>query len=125
VSGGFPRTRRGIIRTVSDSAAQRGIRPGLCSQVELPDGRSLDVWQAGPPDGEPLVFHHGTPGAGLPFDLHVQALAERGLRYVAWSRPGYGSSTRRRGRSVGDDADHALVVDSFGEILDELFATGG
>jgi len=80
---------------VSDSAAQRGIRPGLCSQVELPDGRSLDVWQAGPPDGEPLVFHHGTPGAGLPFDLH-------------------------------DDHGHlSLVVDSFGEILDELFATGG
>jgi pimeloyl-ACP methyl ester carboxylesterase len=122
VSGGFPARRRGIIRTVSDTA-QRGIRPGLCSQIELSDGRSLDVWQAGPPDAEPLVFHHGTPGAGLPFDLHVQAMAERGLRYVAWTRPGYGSSTRRPGRSVGGDADDAqAVLDHLG--IDRLWAVG-
>ena len=82
--------------------------------MQLADGRSLDVWQAGPPDGEPLVFHHGTPGAGLPFDQHVRAMADRGLRYVGWSRPGYGSSTRRRGRTVADDAGDAV------EVLDQL-----
>jgi hypothetical protein len=54
---------------VSDTAAPHGIRPGLCSQIQLRDGRSLDIWQAGPPDGEPLVFHDGTPGAGLTLEL--------------------------------------------------------
>src|SRR6476659_9217365 len=83
---------------------------GQRSTMLLVDGRSLDVWQAGPPDGEPLVFHHGTPGAGLPFEHHVRAMAERGLRYVGWTRPRYGSSTRHPGRSVGDDAADAVAV---------------
>ncbi len=98
-----------IIPDVIDSVARR-TGPGLYSQIELPDGRSLDVWQAGPRDGEPLVFHHGTPGAGVPFDQHVAAMANRGLRYIGWSRPGYGSSTSRPGRSVADDADDAVAV---------------
>ena len=37
-------------------------------------------------------------------------MAERGLRYVAFSRAGYGSSTRRPGRSVGDVVDDARTV---------------
>jgi pimeloyl-ACP methyl ester carboxylesterase len=95
---------------VSDRATGLGSRPGLCSSIELPDGRSLDLWQAGPPDGEPLVFHHGTPGAGLPFDHHIREMTARGLRYVGWTRPGYGSSSRRRGRTVAGDADDAVAV---------------
>ena len=90
--------------------ARAGERAGLCSSIELPDGRSLDLWQAGPPDGEPLVFHHGTPGAGLPFDHHIREMTARGLRYVGWTRPGYGSSSRRRGRTVAGDADDAVAV---------------
>ncbi|HEY4227978.1 MAG TPA: alpha/beta hydrolase [Candidatus Limnocylindrales bacterium] len=83
-------------------------------QITTADGRSLDVWQAGPPDGDPLVFHLGTPGAGLPFGRHVRNLADRGLRYVSASRPGYGDSTRREGRSVAD------VVDDTRAVLDHL-----
>jgi pimeloyl-ACP methyl ester carboxylesterase len=108
-----------VSETITDSpqlAAQR-------STLELPDGRSLDVWQAGPPDGAPLVFHHGTPGAGLPFDHHVRLMAERGLRYVAWTRAGYGSSSRRRGRNVADDADDgAAVLDHLG--IDRAWVVG-
>jgi pimeloyl-ACP methyl ester carboxylesterase len=76
----------------------------------LPDGRSLDVHVAGPEDGTPLLFHIGTPGSGLPFGPFVQALAERGLRYVSFSRPGYGSSTRREGRDVIDVVDDSVAV---------------
>lgn len=72
-------------------------------QFRVPDGRSLDLSLTGPEDAAPLVFHCGTPGAGLPFDPFVATLAERGLRYVSFSRPGYGSSTRRKGRSVVDE----------------------
>jgi len=79
------------------------------------DGRSLDVYVAGPEAGTPVVFHAGTPGSGLPFGPLVDALAERGLRYVSWSRPGYGSSTRNPGRTVADVArDASDVLDSLG-----------
>ena len=85
------------------------------SQLILGDGRSLDVYLAGPERGTPLLFHIGTPGAGLPFAPFVETLAERGLRYVSFSRPGYGSSARRAGRSVVDVVeDSAAVLDSIG-----------
>lgn len=97
------------------SVAKRVLRMG--------DGRSLDVYVAGPDAGLPLVYHSGTPGAGLPFGPLVDALAERGLRYVSWSRPGYGSSTRQPGRSVGDVAiDAAQVLDHLG--ADDCYVLG-
>ena len=115
MSGRFSPAARRIIPAVTDAIAQHATRPGLCSSIELPDGRSLDLWQAGPPDGEPLVFHHGTPAAGLPFEHHVREMAARGLRYVGWTRPGYGSSSRHPGRTVGDDAaDGRAVLDQLG-----------
>jgi pimeloyl-ACP methyl ester carboxylesterase len=83
--------------------------------LRLPDGRSLDVFLDGPETGTPLLFHIGTPGAGLPFAPFVNTLAERGLRYVSFSRPGYGSSTRRPGRRVVDVVeDSAAVLDAIG-----------
>jgi pimeloyl-ACP methyl ester carboxylesterase len=84
-------------------------------QLRVPDGRSLDVFLAGPESGTPLLFHVGTPGAGLPFAPFVESLVERGLRYVSFSRPGYGSSTRREAREVVDVvADSAGVLDAIG-----------
>jgi pimeloyl-ACP methyl ester carboxylesterase len=97
--------------------------PAQRSSVTLADGRTLDVWQAGPPDGDPLVFHHGTPSAGLPFDHHVRLMAERGLRYIGWTRAGYGSSSRHRGRTVADDAaDATAVLDQLG--IDRAWVIG-
>jgi pimeloyl-ACP methyl ester carboxylesterase len=107
---------------VSDDAGVSTF-PATRSTLRLADGRSLDVWQAGPPDGDPLVFHHGTPGAGLPFDHQVRRMAERGLRYVSWTRAGYGSSSRRRGRTVADDAeDGTAVLDQLG--IDRAWVVG-
>ena len=83
--------------------------------VDLPDGRRLEVRVAGPEDGEVLLFHHGTPGAGLPFMPRVKAAAARGLRTVMYSRPGYGTSTPQPGRQVIDAAaDAAQVMDAVG-----------
>ncbi len=82
--------------------------------ITTPDGRSLDVWLAGPPDGIPVVYHSGTPGNGLPYADYVAALADRGLRYVSVTRPGYGGSTRLEGRAV------AHVVADTRTVLDEL-----
>jgi pimeloyl-ACP methyl ester carboxylesterase len=93
----------------------------------LPDGRTLDLIVTGPIDGPidgpvdgpagglPLVFHHGTPGSGLQFGLLRRGAAERGLRLVTWSRPGYAASARVPGRSVCDiAADTAAVLDELG-----------
>jgi pimeloyl-ACP methyl ester carboxylesterase len=84
--------------------------PTQPSSLLLPSGRVLDVWLAGPEDGTPLLFIPGTPGAGLPFPPTVEALEERELRYVAFSRAGYGSSTRSPSRTVADVVDDAKAV---------------
>ncbi len=87
----------------------------VVTTLRTPDGRSLDVAADGPGDGVPLLFHHGTPGSVVPVRAMQRAAAARGLRLVTWSRPGYGSSTRRPGRRVVDDADDvAAVLDHLG-----------
>lgn len=81
----------------------------------LADGRRLDLYLAGSPEAPPLVFHHGSPSSGIPPSGWVDLLATRGLRYVAWSRPGYGDSTRHAGRRIADvAADVAEVLDHLG-----------
>jgi pimeloyl-ACP methyl ester carboxylesterase len=91
-------------------------------QIELEDGRRLGLRVSGPIDGLPLVFHHGTPGADTPIHALERAAHDRGLRYVSFSRPGYGTSSRLPGRRVVDvvpdtaavlkaiEADRCLVV---------------
>jgi pimeloyl-ACP methyl ester carboxylesterase len=58
----------------------------------------------------PLVVHHGTPGAGVPYEPFVQAAAARGLQYVAYSRPGYADAPRQEGRSVADCASAVAAL---------------
>ncbi|MGD9959909.1 alpha/beta fold hydrolase [Nocardioides sp.] len=83
--------------------------------LHLPDGRTLDLAVSGPPDGLPLVFHHGTPGSRHQFESLRRGAHSRGLRLVTWSRPGYGASSRAPGRSVADvAADTAAVLDEIG-----------
>jgi len=61
------------------------------------------------------VFQHGTPGAATPVRALERAALARGLRLVTTSRPGYGDSTRRRGRDVVDvAADTAAVLAAIG-----------
>lgn len=83
--------------------------------IALPDGRSLDLYESGAPDGEVLLYHHGTPSVGMPPAALAVAAAERGLRLLATSRPGYGSSTRHPGRDVAAAAEDAgALLDSLG-----------
>jgi pimeloyl-ACP methyl ester carboxylesterase len=80
--------------------------------IDLPDGRQLAARTVGPAEGIALVFHSGTPSAGLipPF---ARLAIERGMRWISWSRPGYNGSTRQAGRSVADvAADLAFVLDT-------------
>ena len=91
--------------------------------VQLPDGRQVEICIAGPADGVPLVFHHGTPGGGRIYEPFAQEAAARGLRMVTYSRPGYGSSTRHAGRDVAACAsDTAAILDHLG--ADRAYTAG-
>lgn len=91
--------------------------------VSAPDGRILEVALAGPPDGVALFSHHGTPGAAEMLDPLVEAGAERNLRHITYSRPGYGASARLEGRSVASCAiDVVAVADALG--YDRFYSVG-
>lgn len=84
-------------------------------RVTAPDGRALEVLSDGPVEGEPLLFHHGTPGAAVRFDALVDAAEQHGLRTICYSRPGFGESTPQPGRTVADAAsDVAAILDALG-----------
>jgi pimeloyl-ACP methyl ester carboxylesterase len=56
------------------------------------------------------VFHHGTPGSVARFRVIERAAHAHGLRYVCYSRAGYGKSTRRPGRSIVDVVDDVVAM---------------
>src|SRR3954449_13407448 len=68
-------------------------------------GRTLHVYDEGDPDGVVVVEHHGTPGSGLSYPPDVEPARERGLRLIGYDRAGYGGSTSRAGREVADIAN--------------------
>jgi pimeloyl-ACP methyl ester carboxylesterase len=91
--------------------------------VKTPDGRTLEVVEAGAPEGPVVVAHHGTPGSGRFYRSEVESAQERGLRLIAYSRPGYAGSTPQPGRDIAAAAaDVAAILDSLGV---ERFATYG
>jgi pimeloyl-ACP methyl ester carboxylesterase len=91
--------------------------------VDLPDGRLLEGWETGEPEAPGLLFHFGTPSAGIPFAPLVDATLARGCRFVTYSRPGYAGSTRREGRSVADcAADVAALLEA--RALDTVHVVG-
>ena len=81
--------------------------------VDTTDGRRLRVEVAG--DGRRVVLVQlGTPNAGVLFDDWVEDAGGRGLTLIAYDRPGYGGSSRQRGRRV---ADCAADVRSLSEVM--------
>lgn len=95
--------------------------------VTLRDGRTLHVYDEGDPNGNVLVEHHGTPGAGLSYPPDIELARERGLRIIGYDRAGYGGSTANPGRSVVDVvADVDDTLDTLGiERYVSLGASGG
>ena len=120
------------MRRATRPASPRGIigavPPTLI--VPTPDGRSLDVWLDGPADGEAFLFHHGTPGNGLPYGWHASIPGRVHLwqgghdRMVPYAH-GQWLAAHTGGACVhlSDDQGHlSLVRDRFGDMLDELLA---
>jgi len=78
--------------------------------ISTPDGRALRVEEGGDPAGRPVLMHHGTPGTGHLYGPHAADARERGIRLIAYDRPGYGGSTAQPGRSVADCALDVVVI---------------
>jgi pimeloyl-ACP methyl ester carboxylesterase len=92
-------------------------------RLELSDGRDLEYLVEGPPDGRVLVMHHGTPGVALVLEPVAEVAARHGMRFLAYSRPGYSGSTPQPGRRVSDVAgDVAALLDAAG--ADEFVTLG-
>jgi hypothetical protein len=56
----------------------------MAEHFKLADGRVLDFHTSGAPDGFPLVFIHGTPGAYPVFPSFITACEQRNIKLVAF-----------------------------------------
>ena len=56
--------------------------PGAVDALALPDGRRLDYWDGGDPDGSPVLFQPGTPSGRLQGVHGHEAALEGGVRLV-------------------------------------------
>jgi pimeloyl-ACP methyl ester carboxylesterase len=87
------------------------------------DGRTLAICEAGATDGPAVFVHHGTPADLSLYAPWVEDALARGLRLIAYDRPGYGGSSPHPERAVADAAaDVAAIADALGL---ERFATWG
>src|SRR6266487_953548 len=92
--------------------------------IETADGRALAFEEVGDPGGVPIFALHGTPGCRLsgrhpdPARVH-----EAGLRVISYDRPGYGRSSRHRGRRAGDCVGDVVAIAN--ELGVERFAVSG
>jgi pimeloyl-ACP methyl ester carboxylesterase len=71
------------------------------TDVELPDGRTLHVYDTAGEDGRlAVLWHHGTPNLDPPPEPLFPAADRLGIRWVSHDRPGYGGSTPHPGRDL-------------------------
>lgn len=90
--------------------------PRRVGQSVLEDGRSLGWAEYGHPDGDPVLWFHGTPGARTQVPPRInEAALQRGFRVVTVERPGTGVSTDHRYRRIAEfGPDIEAVVDDLG-----------
>lgn len=82
--------------------------------LEVDGGRRLRVRAVGADDGTLVVYLHGSPSSRLDIDILDATSRARGVRLVAFDRPGYGGSDPApfTFASIADDA--CAVADRFG-----------
>jgi len=71
------------------------------------DGLELAYLEVGDPEGSPVLYHHGTPGSRLEHHPDEGVYLDRGIRWIAYDRPGYGRSSRDPDRRVASAATYA------------------
>ncbi len=101
---------------------------GRDSSLVLADGRTVEVWDGGDPQGRAVLLHPGSPSTRVMGREGHEAALAHGVRLVSLSRPGYGGSTLPPGapslRATG--ADTAELARMLGlEEYAVLGASGG
>jgi pimeloyl-ACP methyl ester carboxylesterase len=98
--------------------------PRIEGRVGVRDGRKLGFAEFGPPDGRPILWLHGTPGARRQIPEAARLAAEEvGVRFVGVDRPGTGLSTSHLyGSLVEFMGDLEILLDELG--FDELSVVG-
>jgi pimeloyl-ACP methyl ester carboxylesterase len=71
--------------------------------LTLRDGRAFDYLTNEVRSDVAILFHHGTPGECTLWSNWLSEISD--IQAVASSRPGYGLSSRRKGRTVADDME--------------------
>jgi pimeloyl-ACP methyl ester carboxylesterase len=86
------------------------------TDLELPDGRTLHVYDTAGDDGRlAVLWHHGTPNLGPPPEPLLPAAGRLGIRWVSYDRPGYGGSAPDAGRDLASAAgDVSAIADALG-----------
>ena len=98
--------------------------PRIEGRIRVRDGRKLGFAEFGPPDGRPIIWLHGTPGARrqIPEDARL-AGEEVGVRFIGVDRPGTGlSSSHLYGSILEFTEDLKILIDELG--FDELAVIG-
>src|SRR5204863_10190217 len=90
--------------------------PHIEGRVEVREGRKLGLAEFGPPDGRPILWLHGTPGARRQIPEEARVAAEEvGVRFVGVDRPGTGLSTSHLyGNLVEFMGDLEILLDDLG-----------
>jgi pimeloyl-ACP methyl ester carboxylesterase len=83
-------------------------------RLTLRDGRTLAWREYGPPDGQQVLWFHGTPGSRNSRHADETVYDRLHVRLIVFDRPGYGASSRLPGRGI------AFVAEDAAELLDEL-----
>lgn len=78
--------------------------------ITLADGRRLNWYEFGDPDGSPVLYTAGTPVSGLGGACYDQTARAAGLRWISPDKPGYGASDYQRRRSLAGWSDDLLAL---------------
>ena len=99
-------------------------RPKLEGNVLVGTDRKLGFAEFGDPQGRPVFWLHGTPGARRQIPVEARIFAEKnGIRLIGVDRPGIGSSTPYEYKKVIDFADDLRVIaDTLG--IDKMVIIG-
>ncbi len=73
-------------------------------------GRKICVYEAGDPNGMPLLVHNGTPSSRLLNPVWIDDARKQGIRLIGYDRPGYGCSNSAAGRSVASCVDDVRLI---------------
>lgn len=92
-------------------------------ELRLADGRRLAYAEYGDPNGTPVFHFHGFPNSRLNAATADDAARRRGIRLIAFDRPGFGRSDFKKDRTIAGWADD--VVEAADQLGIDRFAVIG